>query len=69
MLLFFFAVSIDILLELDEYVVAARLKVGEKAGAVSIEGEKVTDAFASLAPDDLKGKVLKVGKHQFRKIV
>ena len=36
MLLFFFAVSIDILLELDEYVVAARLKVGEKAGAVSM---------------------------------
>jgi len=40
-----------------------------KAGAVSIEGEKVTEGFASFAPDDLKGKVLKVGKHQFRKIV
>ena len=40
-----------------------------KAGAVSIEGEKVTDGFASFSPDDLKGKVLKVGKHQFRKIV
>ncbi|MCH7945712.1 MAG: tyrosine--tRNA ligase, partial [Armatimonadetes bacterium] len=40
-----------------------------KAGAVSIEGEKVTDGFATFAPDDLKGKVLKVGKHQFRKII
>lgn len=40
-----------------------------KAGAVSLDGEKVTDGFASFAPDDLKGKVLKVGKHQFRKII
>ena len=36
MLLFLFAVSIDILLELDEYVDAARLQVGEKAGVVSM---------------------------------
>jgi len=36
MLLFFFAVSIDILLELDEYVDAARLQVGEQAGSVSM---------------------------------
>lgn len=40
-----------------------------KAGAVAIEGQKITDGFASFAPDELKGKVLKVGKHQFRKIV
>ncbi|MCH8980038.1 MAG: tyrosine--tRNA ligase [Armatimonadetes bacterium] len=40
-----------------------------KAGAVSIEREKVTDGFATFAPEDLKNKVLKVGKHQFRKIV
>jgi tyrosyl-tRNA synthetase len=38
-----------------------------KAGAVSIDGEKVTEL--RLAPDVVKGKVLKVGKHQFRKIV
>ncbi len=35
MLLFVFAVSIDILLEIDEYVDAAKLQVGEEAGAVS----------------------------------
>ncbi|MBI5708380.1 MAG: tyrosine--tRNA ligase [Armatimonadetes bacterium] len=39
-----------------------------KAGAVSIEGEKFTDPFGKAAVDDLKGKVLKVGKHQFRRL-
>ncbi|MBX3120155.1 MAG: tyrosine--tRNA ligase [Fimbriimonadaceae bacterium] len=40
-----------------------------KAGAVALDGEKVSDPFIKLAPNDLKGKVLKVGKHQFRKLV
>ncbi len=40
-----------------------------KAGAVSLDGEKVTDPFAKHSAEDLKGKVLKVGKHQFRKLV
>lgn len=40
-----------------------------KAGAVSLDGEKVTDPFAKLSIEELKGKVLKVGKHQFRKLV
>jgi len=38
-----------------------------KAGAVSLEGEKVTELRLSV--DDLKGKVLKVGKHQFKRLV
>ncbi len=40
-----------------------------KAGAVSLDGLKVEDSFVKLSLDDLKGKVLKVGKHQFRKLV
>lgn len=40
-----------------------------KAGAVSLDGEKVQDPFAKLAPHELAGKVLRVGKHQFRKLV
>lgn len=39
-----------------------------KAGAVSLDGEKITDPFAKLPPEELRGKVLKVGKHQFRKL-
>lgn len=38
-----------------------------KAGAISLDGEKVT--ALSLPVDELKGKVLKVGKHQFRRLV
>lgn len=38
-----------------------------KAGAVSLDGEKVSEQ--RLAVDGVKGKVLKVGKHSFRKIV
>jgi tyrosyl-tRNA synthetase len=38
-----------------------------KAGAVSLEREKVTEL--RLAVVAVKGKVLKVGKHQFRKLV
>lgn len=38
-----------------------------KAGAVSLDGEKLTEA--RVAADTLVGKTLKVGKHQFRKLV
>lgn len=38
-----------------------------KAGAVSLDGEKVTEL--RLPIDSVKGKVLKVGKHHFRKLV
>lgn len=38
-----------------------------KAGAISLEGEKVTELRLPL--DDVQGKVLKVGKHQFRKLL
>jgi len=37
-----------------------------KAGAVSLDGERVTDL--RIATDSVAGKVLKVGKHHFRKL-
>lgn len=37
------------------------------AGAVSLDGEKVSET--RMAQNDLVGKVLKVGKHHFRKLV
>jgi tyrosyl-tRNA synthetase len=37
------------------------------AGAVSLDGDKVTELRVPV--DQLIGKVLKVGKHQFRKLV
>ena len=37
------------------------------AGAIALDGEKVT--ALSMPHDQLVGKVLKVGKHQFRKLV
>lgn len=40
-----------------------------KQGAVSLDGEKVDDPFAKLRTDQLVGKVLKVGKHQFRRLI
>jgi tyrosyl-tRNA synthetase len=40
-----------------------------KQGAVSLDGEKFADPFGKVAVEDLKGRVLKVGKHQFRKLV
>lgn len=40
-----------------------------QAGAVSLDTEKITDPFASLPVADLKSKTLRVGKHQFRKLV
>jgi len=40
-----------------------------KQGAVSLDGERVSDPFTKMSPDDLRGKVLRVGKHHFRRIV
>ncbi len=40
-----------------------------KQGGVSLDGEKCGDPFAKLPLADLQGKVLKVGKHQFRHLV
>jgi tyrosyl-tRNA synthetase len=37
-----------------------------QAGAVSLDGFKVTDFVVGI--EDADGKVLKVGKHQFRKL-
>lgn len=39
-----------------------------KQGGVSLDSEKVTDPFAKFPVIQLRGKVLKVGKHQFRKL-
>lgn len=39
-----------------------------KQGGVSLDEVKNTDPFAKLARADLVGKVLRVGKHQFRKL-
>lgn len=38
-------------------------------GAVSLDGEKVTDPFARFGPADLDGKLLRVGRHQFRRLL
>ncbi len=40
-----------------------------QAGAVSLDAEKLTDPFLSMPKKDVKDKVLRVGKHQFRKLV
>ncbi|MGE0001442.1 MAG: tyrosine--tRNA ligase [Fimbriimonadaceae bacterium] len=37
-------------------------------GAVSLDGEKLTDPFARLDAVGLDGKLLRVGRHQFRKL-
>lgn len=39
-----------------------------QAGAVSLDEEKQTDPTAKVAVGDLTGKVLRVGKHQFRRL-
>jgi tyrosyl-tRNA synthetase len=39
-----------------------------QAGAVSLEGEKITDPVAKVALSQLDGKVLRVGKHHFLKL-
>lgn len=58
-----------LLMELDLAKSKGDAKRLVEAGAVSLDGEKVEDAGAKLPVADLKGKVLKVGKHQFRKLV
>lgn len=40
-----------------------------KAGAVSLDDEKVTDLGARFSREELAGKLLRVGKLQFRKLV
>ncbi len=40
-----------------------------QAGAVSLDSERLTDPFLSMPKKDVKDKVLRVGKHQFRKLV
>jgi len=40
-----------------------------QAGAVSLDAEKLADPTAKLPVEALIGKTLKVGKHQFRKLV
>jgi tyrosyl-tRNA synthetase len=37
-------------------------------GGVQLDGEKLTDPMLSLPPQELQGKLLKVGKHHFRRI-
>ncbi len=39
-----------------------------QSGAVSLDEEKVSDGFASFALEELEGRVLRVGKHQFRRL-
>ena len=40
-----------------------------EAGAVALDGEKLGDPRAMLQMTDLIGKTLRVGKHQFRKLI
>jgi len=40
-----------------------------KQGGVSLDGVKLDDPFAKLPVADMQGKILKVGKHQFRQLV
>lgn len=40
-----------------------------EAGAVSLDGEKCGDISFTYSQEQLKSKVLKVGKHQFRKLI
>ena len=40
-----------------------------QAGAVSLDAEKITEPTAKLAVANLLGKTIKVGKHQFRKLI
>lgn len=43
---------------------AARQLIAQ--GAVSLDGEKVAEPMARFAPSELDGRVLRVGRHQFR---
>ncbi|HRJ27078.1 MAG TPA: tyrosine--tRNA ligase [Fimbriimonadaceae bacterium] len=40
-----------------------------KAGAVTLDGVKLDDLTQKLTVSEVEGKILKVGKHQFRKLV
>ncbi|MCC7434987.1 MAG: tyrosine--tRNA ligase [Methanoregulaceae archaeon] len=40
-----------------------------KAGAISLDEEKLSDAGIRIPRQDLVGKILRVGKHQYRKLV
>lgn len=40
-----------------------------KQGGMGLDGEKLTDPFLKLPAEELRGKTLRVGKHQFRKLV
>ena len=40
-----------------------------QAGAVSLDGEKATDPTVRFPAVDLVGKTLRVGRHEFRKLV
>ena len=40
-----------------------------QSGAVSLDGEKAEDLSKRYEPSELAGRVLKVGKHQFRKLI
>jgi tyrosyl-tRNA synthetase len=40
-----------------------------QAGAISLDAEKLTDPVLTLSADRLEGRVLRVGKHQFRRLV
>lgn len=40
-----------------------------EAGGVAIDGEKVSDPRRPWPADELRGRVLRVGKHQFRKLI
>lgn len=39
-----------------------------EGGGVSIDGERVSDPRTTMAVDDLDGKVLRVGRHKFRRL-
>jgi tyrosyl-tRNA synthetase len=40
-----------------------------QAGAVSLDAEKASDPSVRFLVDEMRGKVLKVGKHEFRRLV
>ncbi|MFN3729555.1 MAG: tyrosine--tRNA ligase [Fimbriimonadaceae bacterium] len=58
--------NLIVALGLEESTGRARKLV--ESGAVSIDGDKVTDPRARLAVADVEGRVLRVGKHRFRKL-
>ena len=59
---------VDLIVDLELAKSKGSAKDLMKAGAVSLDGEKVSDAGAEFSREELVGKVLKVGKHHFRKL-